>query len=165
MGSQKPKPRFSSFFGNAKHRSAANVTSSDVSVVPTITDNVTSSTAPDSIVLSDGQCKQLIMFLQKSMTSSTDTESQAGNWYSSANISQFSVTILHLSNTVELDMLHSTDQWIVDKRATNHITPYPHLLHDVKYFQSILHLPYGAIAEVLVRNVTLSSDIILIKKL
>lgn len=75
--------------------------------------------------MSDGQCKQLIMFLQKSMTTQLpDTDSQAGNWYSS---SKFAGTILHFANTVDSNMCYSADHWILDTGATDHITPYVHL--------------------------------------
>lgn len=73
FGKPKPKPRF-----NSKVSSAALVTSSESSVVPTVTD--TGNHSLDYVSLSDGQCKQLIMYLQNSMTASTDTESQAINW-------------------------------------------------------------------------------------
>lgn len=60
------------------------------------------------------------------------------------------------------DQSYSSDHWIVDTGATDHITLFPHLLQNVTEFHSVLHLPNGATAEVTqMGSVMLSTDIIL----
>ncbi|XP_074363225.1 uncharacterized protein LOC141703653 [Apium graveolens] len=70
-----------------------------------------------------GQCKQLIQMLQNSMRATT---SQDGSPYSSVNSTQFA-----------------------DTGATDHVTPYKHLLQDIIVCTSqSLHLPNGITAEI-----------------
>lgn len=168
FGKPKPKPRFASANATVKYSSAAHVTSSELPTIPTVKGTDGGSIDSEPMSLSDGQCKQLIMLLQKSMSSTApiattvDSEFQSTSWYPPLNSSQFAGTILHVANNVDSDLHYTTDQWIVDTGASDHITPYAHLLQDVKPFKSILHLPNGATADVnLVGTVKLSSDIIL----
>ncbi|XP_074352122.1 uncharacterized protein LOC141691286 [Apium graveolens] len=145
-GKPKPKPRFNS--ATAKLSSATNVINTNSASTPVISELASCTSDFDAVTLSDGQCKQMIMFLQKSMASQStpiaDT-SQTGSWYSG---SQFAGTVLHFANAVESTMLYSEDHWIIDTGATDHITPYVHLLHDVQPFTSLLNLPNGASAAV-----------------
>lgn len=51
-------------------------------------------------------------------------------------------------------------QWILDSRATNHVTPYVQLLSDVKSWNSQLYLPNGQMATVThVGSIQLALDI------
>lgn len=113
--------------------------------------------------------------LRKSMTAGSSAHSssssahsnsvsdlQSTSWYPSVNSAQFAGTIFHFAITLYPEMHYTSDQWIVDTRATDHITPFAYLLHNVTAFQSSLRLPNGATADItLISNVHLSSDIVL----
>lgn len=70
--------------------------------------------------------------------------------------------MFHFANSVESDVKYTTDQWIINTGATDHITPYAHLLRDVKPANSLLHLPNVDTAEVVqIGNICLSPIITL----
>lgn len=171
FGKPKPNPRHTlSNTGDVKHMSAAQVTSgidmnadSSTSVVGSMQHSTSTSNAgTESMSLSKSQCKQIIQLLQQSLStnssnSSASADVQPNSWYT-----QFAGTSLHLANNVYPAQTYTADTWIVDTGATDHITPFGHLLHNVTVFQSTLHLPNGATAAVThVGSVTLSSDIVL----
>ena len=165
FGKPKPKPRFPTF---AKPRFAAQISSVDSQVEHSAPSNVPGLHISDNMSLSTGQCQQLIQLLQKTMSStaassSSSQESPSTNsWYSSINSTQFAGTITHFAINVYPHVNYAQDQWIVDTGATDHITPFPHLLTDLRPFQSLLHLPNGATAHITqVGNVILNSVITL----
>lgn len=90
------------------------------------------------------------------------SELPSTSWFPSMNSTQFAGTAIHFANTVYPELHYTSDHWIVDTGATDHITPFAHLLSDVTKFDSFLHLPNGAtVAVTLIGSVILSSDVIL----
>lgn len=143
FGKSKPKPRHTlSNSGSVKHMSAAQVSSgiemSDKSSIEVggvqVQPTVTPSSGTESISLSDSQCKQLIQLLQQSMNTSSPSSSGAVDMQQNSWYSQFAGIILHFANNVYPALTYSADTWIVDTGATDHITPFVHLLHNVAFF-------------------------------
>lgn len=125
----------------------------------------------ESMPLSDGQYKQLIQFLQQSMSTTVSPKPYSNMqtsfsillWFSSLEIAiNFAGTSIHFTNNVYHDHSYYSNNWIVDTGATDHITPFSHILHNVTSFHSILHLPNGSTTSVTqMGSVMLSSDIVL----
>lgn len=144
----KPKPRLVS--SNVKSISASQVSSYDTTRdKPVVATNMNQlafgSILPGYMPLSDRQCKQLIQFLKQSMNivvstnTKSGTEIQASSWYTPMNSNQFVGSSINLANNVYTDQSYSSNHWIVDRGATDHRTPFAHLLHNVTSFQSTLH--------------------------
>lgn len=169
FGKPKPKPKFLT----NRNSVVANVTS-----VGSGLDNVTTSAglqlsqADNGLNLSEGQCHQLINMLQKNLsTAKSQTQNQiasgntvstdASSWLSSLDTFKFSGMAAHVVNYVHaLDKTLSQNKWIVDTGATDHITPFLHLLQDVQPCHTTLQLPNGATATIShVGNLMLSSSL------
>lgn len=130
----------------------------------------TNTSQSDNLNLTDGQCKQLIQLLQKSISGgtfnggSTPELSQLNQFSnivpssSSGSISswfpQHTANIMHMTGKHVVHQVHnvSTDfnqsKWIIDTGATYHITPYLHLLQNIHSCEATLQLPNGAVASV-----------------
>lgn len=140
FGKPKPKPRFNSTNMGKRHVIAAHVSTVDKSV------NTGSSLQSDNALnLSDGQCKQLIEILQKSMqTTATNYDSTGSGWSPfSVNTMHLAGNIYHFTSTIDYTLSLNQNPWIVYTGATDHITPYHSLLCDIVPFKSILHLSNG----------------------
>lgn len=139
LGKPKPKPKYLS----TRNSVIANVTQFAPSVVSgseTVSAGVQMS-HNESLNLSDGQCRQLIHMLQKTMLESQSSNySQApslDNW-SSISFAHYSGMAGHFVHQVHSIQSSNPYKWIIDTGATDHVTPYFHLLTDVKTCASTL---------------------------
>lgn len=156
FGKPKPKPKLltprNSVVANVIQTSTENSSSTN----KTMSVGSQFSTS-DGLNLSESQCKQLISMLQRNliMTSQPSSTSQSEHfvdsgtpaWMSSINTVKFSGMTTHAVNQVhKLDKSVSQFKWIIDTDATDHITPFFHLLQDVSPCNATLQLPNDATA-------------------
>lgn len=89
--------------------------------------------------------------LQQNLKEATSTEQlHNAKWpyVNSANSAHFAGTFNHFVSQVKTCFTLPQHQWIVDSGATDHITPYLHLLTDVTTCSSTLSLPNGQSANI-----------------
>lgn len=162
FGKPKPKPKGQQSKGQSQ---AHNVTRSKVSSKQS---SINGTSSQSSNVISDStsgfydsQCQQLMQMIQasfkelnQSSNSATPTTWPAVNAAYSAGMHEHFVGYLH-SNTAPESQI-----WIIDSGATDHITPYVHLLSNVQTINSSLHLPNGHTAQVThVGNINLTDNL------
>lgn len=83
------------------------------------------------------------------------------NAHASANVALSSIS--SQVNTVYLStFILSSNEWIIDSGATDHITAYLHILENPVVVNSLIHLPNGGTSVITHKGqVTLTLDIIL----
>lgn len=100
--------------------------------------------------------------VNNSINSNTESVMPSHTWYNPVHSNQFAGKSFHFANDIYPEMQYTSDTWIVDTGATDHITPFYHLLSDITSFHYVLHFPNGATTAIThIGSVTLSSDITL----
>lgn len=133
----KPKPKIRT--ASAK-QSVANVTT-EIAKPDLVVSNVSASTDE----LSESQCQQLIQMLQ-SRVKTPNAPWLNNNTNHVAGMLRLSTNSVIFASPVQFVNHDST--WILDSGATHHITPFIHLVSDLKANQSELHLPNGDVSSV-----------------
>ncbi|XP_074378465.1 uncharacterized protein LOC141720002 [Apium graveolens] len=137
-GKPKPSPK------SHKSTIATHVSEAVTNMAPSASSEDASSNS-GSLNLTDGQCKQLIQMLQQSMLSTSAGSSLSNVVF---NSSQFAGIATHFASPLNSNVLSLQSNWIIDSGATDHVTPYFHLLHNPSSCTSVLHLPNGNVAHV-----------------
>ncbi|KAL8144668.1 hypothetical protein AgCh_003023 [Apium graveolens] len=136
-GKPKPKP---------KNLSGRNVMTTTVQGdLKADTSKTESNTSSESGNFTEGQYKQLMQMFQQSFR--TNTGQTDGSPYASVNSAQFAGNMFHFASPVNA-IPHTDTDWIIDTGATDHVTPYIHLLHHLRKCESVLYLPNGGTAKV-----------------
>lgn len=136
----KPKPKLRMSTGKSVNASQM--------ISDTTTTGKPTTESKNACGLSDSQYNQLVQMLQSSMKH--NSEGQSSNpWAYVPNVNnvQLAGTAFHYCSTVNsvTDLTHT---WIIDSGATDHITPYLHLLTAHVSSSAMLQLPNGQTAKV-----------------
>ncbi|XP_074346502.1 uncharacterized protein LOC141685288 [Apium graveolens] len=149
FGKPKPKPRAKANNVSSTPQLAADIGSSG---------NPTDTGESKGTDLYDDQYQNLLKIIQATMK--THDASYSGT--PSANTVQFAGTFQFLSCNAQISASISSDRWILDSGATDHITYYVDKLHNVHSCSSHLQLPNGHTVSVThIRDFHLTPDIIL----
>lgn len=168
-GKPKPKPRtrkgsFNS--SNSRTAHAYSVSNESAGAAQSNSnspmDNVSSEDTKDGF--SNSQYKQLMAMIQngfKEMSSHTHQASSANVWSATSSMPAAG-TLMHFVSHATHSLPFTSDMWILDSGATDHITPHFNLLTNPRLVNTSLHLPNGQMTSVThVGNITLHNSIVL----
>lgn len=107
----------------------------------------------------DAQCQQIMNMIQAGMMKSGGTST----WFSTTGLSHLAGNVtnsFHSVSPIQQCNHSNTTQWLINSGATDHITPFVHILSNVKPINTVLHLPNGhTVAITHIGDLTLCSNI------